>query len=103
MHARQSIHISTNYVSICSIVLSVFHLEQKVRGGSFWKEELSNARGVWGHAPAEKFESVPGCGAWSLVVSDSVATSKFIGKLAARRGSLVVSWGGSFTPFLTTG
>ena len=20
-------------------------------GGSFWKEELSNARGIWGHAP----------------------------------------------------
>ena len=83
--------------------MSGFHLEQNVRGGggSFWKEELSNARGVWGHAPSEKFELVT---AWSLVVSDCVATctSTFIGKLAARRGSLVVR-GGSFTPFPPTG
>ena len=44
-----------------------------------------------------------GCGAWSLVAPDGVATSKYIGKLAARRGSLVVrgvGGGGGGSPLL---
>ena len=41
-----------------------------------------------GASPPETFEPVPDCGPWSLVVSDGVGTSKCIGKLAARRGSL---------------
>ena len=34
-----------------SIRMPGFHLEQKLGGGSFWMEELSNARGVWGMLP----------------------------------------------------
>ena len=76
MYWRSCSHHTLCSVGPCGSVVRLpgFHLEQKVGGGGggggvFWKEELSNARGIWAHAPPETFEPVPGCGAWSLVVS----------------------------------
>ena len=88
-------NITYTLIHIVFSIISGFHPEQKVGGGSFWKEELSTARGVWGMLPQKNFSLChAGCGTWSLVVSDGVATSNFIDKLAARRGNLVVGGGG---------